>query len=259
MLIDLLRDREIVRVGAAAAVPRYATFKAAASSLVDWEALCIPLIESPQDDLSFVDDQGQAWAYFSTLEFTNEQRKLTIAGLIDPKREIAFFRNGAKIRLSSGQRTYFRFALHFVSFISLGSLVIFDEPETHLHPNLVSQFMVLLYKLLSAFSSVAIIATHSIYVVREAPTHCNHVLKHCESGETSVAEVYLQTLGASPTSLSMAIFGDDTAINHTRVIAKKISRSGQSIGEVISELSGLFSMEMLMEIRALLEAPDASA
>ena len=254
MLVDLLRERE-----GGAGPPRYGAFKASVEGLIPWELLCIPVFDRVDESLTFLDETGAAWAFYGGLEYVGEQRRLTVVGSVDPDREIGFFRDGHPIRISSGQRTFMRFALHFTSFVSDGALVVIDEPETHLHPNLVSQFMLLLSRMLSRYKSIALIATHSIYVVREVPTYCNHLLSRSQDGGLEIDSVYLPTLGASPTSLSMAIFGDDTAAKVSRQIARKIASDGRSILDLIPELEAVVSSEMLMEIRALLEENNATS
>ena len=254
MLVDLLRERED-----SAGPTRYGAFKASVEGLIPWELLCIPVFDRVDDSLTFSDETGAVWAFYSPLEYIGEQRRLMVVGLVDPDREIGFFQEGRPIRISSGQRTFLRFALHFTSFVSDGALVVIDEPETHLHPNLVSQFMLLLNRMLSRYKSIALIATHSIYVVREVPTYCNHLLSRSQEGSLEIGTVYLPTLGASPTSLSMAIFGDDTAARVSSQIARKIASDGRSILELIPELETVVSSEMLMEIRALLEADNATS
>lgn len=53
--------------------------------------------------------------------------------------------------------------------IENGSLLLIDEPETHLHPNFISLIISALHKILTATGSYSIISTHSVYIVREVP------------------------------------------------------------------------------------------
>ncbi|WXG61333.1 AAA family ATPase [Campylobacter concisus] len=52
------------------------------------------------------------------------------------------------------------------------TLVLLDEPESHLHPPLLSSFMRALSDLLMKNNAVAIIATHSPVVLQEVPKSC---------------------------------------------------------------------------------------
>lgn len=106
----------------------------------------------------------------------------------------------------------FRFAAQAVAAIEQGSLLLFDEPETHLHPNFISEFMEILQDLLDATRSAAIIATHSAYIVREVPRERVSVLS-IDGGEVQAAAPCLQTFGASIDTISQFVF-NDTSVSH---------------------------------------------
>lgn len=71
--------------------------------------------------------------------------------------------------MSSGQSILAYFISAALAYLKEGSLVIFDEPEIHLHPNAVALLMQTLQALLQEFNSYAIIATHSPVVIQEVP------------------------------------------------------------------------------------------
>ena len=226
----------------------------ALSGIVTTDYLAIPVLDSCPEYCCFSDLAGGKWAYISKL--SGEQKILDTLGCIDKSREPSFFPlpTQAPIKLSSGQRSIFRFALHFIAHAGVGTLLIIDEPETYLHPNLISDFMMLLYSILEQTRSVAIVATHSAYVVRETPTHCVHVLKKVDEVVTS-HHVYAKTLGASISELSYAVFGDSTVSAYHQKISEEVSRSGLSFEQVIRSYGDIFSASMLVEIRSRLENP----
>lgn len=231
---------------------KWQIFSDALSGIVSMQFLAIPVLESCPEYCCFSDLAGGKWAYISRL--SGEQKILDTFGSIDKFREPSFFPSQlqAPIRLSSGQRSIFRFALHFIAHAGFGTLLIIDEPETYLHPNLISDYMMLLYSILEQTRSVAIVATHSAYVVREAPTHCVHLLEALDGGITS-RHVYAKTLGASVSELSFAVFGDSTASAYYQKISREVSRSGLSFEQVIQSYGDIFSASMLVEIRSRLE------
>lgn len=53
---------------------------------------------------------------------------------------------------------------------SPNSLLLFDEPETHLHPNMIFKLVKSLYKILETEESYAIIATHSPIIIQQVPS-----------------------------------------------------------------------------------------
>jgi len=68
---------------------------------------------------------------------------------------------------SSGENILLFVITKIVSEIRNNSLILYDEPETHLHPNAISDLMTSLFFLLDDFESFCIMATHSPLVVRE--------------------------------------------------------------------------------------------
>ena len=61
------------------------------------------------------------------------------------------------------------------------SIIIFDEPELHLHPNAIANVMRMLYSLLEEFDSYAIVATHSPIILQEIPSRNVSVLRRTEN------------------------------------------------------------------------------
>ena len=57
------------------------------------------------------------------------------------------------------------------------TLVLIDEPETHLHPPLLSAYMRGLSEILIAENGVAILATHSPVVLQEVPKSCVTIIR----------------------------------------------------------------------------------
>lgn len=216
--------------------------------------LALPVTENCPDNFCIRDSSGKKWSHINGME--NEQRSLVILGAIDVEREPSFITKTTQniISLSSGQRSFFRFALHFLTHAGFGTLLIIDEPETYLHPNLVTDYMMLLYKILQKTSSTALIATHSAYVVREVPTHCVHILSR-EKKIASIKKTYLQTLGASVSEISSNVFGDSTVDAYHRQISEKIASTGMPFGEIVENYKDIFNIEMLMEIKDRIANP----
>jgi energy-coupling factor transporter ATP-binding protein EcfA2 len=156
--------------------------------------------------------------------------------------------------MSSGQRSMFHFALHFLNMAGDGTLLIIDEPETYLHPNLVSDYMMLLYNILERTSSIAIIATHSVYVVREVPTHCVHILER-KGKKATISRPYLQTLGANVAEISLAVFGDSTVDAYHRKVSESIAKANMPFEQIVEAYQDIFNVDMLMEIKDRISNP----
>ncbi|CAE6890644.1 ATPase_AAA_core domain-containing protein [Pseudomonas marincola] len=122
---------------------------------------------------------------------------------------VTFLKNGTPVELSSGQRLFCYIVINVAGEIKRDSLVIIDEPELFLHPTLEIEFISLLKKVLSAFSSKAILATHSLAIAREIPTRCVHVFRELEDG-LDVVNPPFETFGGDMQRISTYVFGDDS-------------------------------------------------
>ena len=74
--------------------------------------------------------------------------------------------------LSSGQATILLYITKLVSSINQGSLVIFDEPETFMHPPMLKAFIRAVSEIVNNNKAFCLIATHSPVIIQEIP-HCN--------------------------------------------------------------------------------------
>jgi len=172
----------------------------------------------------------QGRAYFPLFRSLNEQRQLQLVRKVDWSRSPVTFGLGEAPRtLSSGEQAMLRFAAQAVGSIEQGSMLLFDEPETHLHPNYVSDFMSVLHTLLAATKSVAIIVTHSAYIVREVPRQRVRILSLNER-TISIDQPRLQTFGASIDSISQFVFGDsDISHGYQDLLSDWVNRLGPGI------------------------------
>lgn len=107
--------------------------------------------------------------------------------------------------LSSGQAILCHFATALLAWIQPNTLVLFDEPETHLHPNAVASLFLVLTDILSEYDSYAIVATHSPVVIQEIPA--KRVVVFRRDGNLTVAEpLPLESFGESVTEITRHVF-----------------------------------------------------
>ena len=111
------------------------------------------------------------------------------------------------IELSSGQRLFCYIVINVVGQIKNDSLIIIDEPELFLHPTLEIEFISLLKKVLLAFNSKAILATHSLAIAREVPAKCMHVYKKSKK-IIEIDHPPFETFGGDMQRISSYVFGD---------------------------------------------------
>lgn len=229
-------------------------FNDSLSAFMPMDLLAIPVTTDCPGNAYVKDKDGNGWVFVENLY--GEQRTLDILGTIDTSREPSFLTADASrvIEMSSGQRSMFHFALHFLNMAGEGTLLIIDEPETYLHPNLVSDYMMLVYNILEQTSSIALIATHSAYVVREVPTHCVHILQR-KGKVASISRPYLKTLGANVAEISLAVFGDSTVDAYHRKLSEAIAKADMNFQDVLAEYQDIFNVDMLMEIKDRINNP----
>lgn len=122
---------------------------------------------------------------------------------------VQFIKDGAIKSLSSGQRLFMYIVINVVGSIREHSLIVIDEPELFLHPTLEIDFVSLLKSVLKPFKSKAVLATHSLSVVREVPSNCVHIFRDDGNGNgLEIVPPPFETFGGSFQKISSYVFGD---------------------------------------------------
>lgn len=170
-----------------------------------WRGLHLPLTTEEGLDFPVLTWDGRG--YFPVGRTMNEKRNLQLVQHIDLAAQPVLFSGGEARRLSSGETAMLRFAAQSVAAVEIGTLFLFDEPETHLHPSFISAFAEILHRLLRQTRSVALMATHSVFIVRETPSRRVRIIT-TEGGGVTIGLPRLQTFGASLDNISQAVFGD---------------------------------------------------
>lgn len=160
---------------------------------------------------------------------------------------VLFVSNNDVIELSSGQRLFCYIVINVVGQIRNDSLIIIDEPELFLHPTLEIEFISLLKKVLTAFNSKAILATHSLAIAREVPARCMHVFKKTKS-VTEVDHPPFETFGGDMQRISSYVFGD---IRVSKPFSEWVDKKLKELGsqeELIKLLQGEINEEIMIKI-----------
>jgi ABC-type Mn2+/Zn2+ transport system ATPase subunit len=158
--------------------------------------------------------------------------------------------------LSSGQLAFIKFIVQACLFIENGSLVLLDEPETHLHPNFISDFVRILNKLLTLTGSFSIIATHSAYFVREVPRTQVHVFKENSKKSVDIIKPTLKTFGADVGTLSYFVFEDEITNGLIEELITAFQQKGVSKKILLRELETELSSDVIMYLRRKLNIGD---
>ncbi|MDW8759252.1 AAA family ATPase [Streptococcus suis] len=106
-------------------------------------------------------------------------------------------------KLSSGQSTILLYITKLVSSINRGCLVIFDEPETFMHPPMIKAFIRAVAKVCEEEKAFCLIATHSPLILQEIPHKCIYTL----NAEHELRNVSYKTFGENLDSLYKNVYG----------------------------------------------------
>lgn len=150
-------------------------------------------------------------------------------------------------RLSSGHKIVLLSITRLVEVVSEKSLVLIDEPESHLHPPLLSAYIRAVSDLLIDRNAVAITATHSPVVLQEVPTSC--VWKLARSGNTvAAARPELQTFGENVGTLTNDVFALEVTTTGFHRMLTDVAQQHREYETALDEFEG----ELGMEGRAIL-------
>ncbi|RRJ86684.1 hypothetical protein EG240_15940 [Paenimyroides tangerinum] len=141
--------------------------------------------------------------------------------------------NSVSKKLSSGQSILLYIITEIVANIRFDSLIIYDEPETHLHPNAISQLINTIYQLTQEFQSYCIIATHSPIIIRELLSRNVYIVER-ESNVISVRKPLIETFGENLTMITEEIFGNRDVPNQFEKILSRLASEGKSYEEILS-------------------------
>ncbi|MEK6495312.1 ATP-dependent nuclease [Myroides odoratimimus] len=120
-------------------------------------------------------------------------------------KNFAFVSDPSVRLLSSGQSFLMYVITEILANIRENSLLLFDEPEMHLHPNAVSSFIRMLDVLLNQFDSYAIVATHSPIILQEIPSRYVKVFDRVEN-LPYVRSLAMESFGENLDELTEEIF-----------------------------------------------------
>ena len=138
-------------------------------------------------------------------------------------------------RLSSGQNALLYQFCNVAAHIRYDSIILFDEPETHMHPNAITMLMSALYKLLDDFDSYCIIVTHSPLVVREVRSECVYVMTR-EDNHPDITKIGIESFGADTSVIIDEVFGNREAKMPYKTFIREMITDGLSYEDIVQAL-----------------------
>lgn len=159
-------------------------------------------------------------------------------------------------RMSSGHSIVLLTITKLVDTVEEKTLVLIDEPESHLHPPLLSAFTRALADLLSNRNGVAIIATHSPVVVQEVPRSCVWKLTRLRiQGRSDRPE--RETFGENVGILTREIFGLEVAKSGFHEMLEQAVSGGESFDQILLAYKGQLGIEAQAILLALIAARES--
>lgn len=150
-------------------------------------------------------------------------------------------------KMSSGHAVVFMAISRLVEVVQDRTLILFDEPESHLHPPLLSAFIRSLSKLLAKRNGVAIMATHSPVVVQEIPKNCCWVLTRF-GNETDCARPSIETFAENVGKITKEVFKLEMEQSGFHKLLKDKVKEGHSFKDILK----MFKKRIGIEGQALL-------
>lgn len=158
-------------------------------------------------------------------------------------------------KLSSGHAIVLLTLTKLVEYVEEKTLVLIDEPESHLHPPLLAAFTRALSELLLNRNGVAILATHSPVVLQEVPKSCVSILRRTRlTGK--VEKPNTETFGENVGVLTREIFGLEVSKSGYYDLLAKDVQDGKGYEEIITEYKNQLGFEGRAILRALIATQD---
>lgn len=155
------------------------------------------------------------------------------------------------LKMSSGHAIVLLTITKLIEKAGEKTLVILDEPESHLHPPLLSAFTRALADLLSKINGIAIIATHSPVILQEVPRNCVWKLyrsRLSSSCERPDIETFAENVGI----LTREVFNLEVNNSGFHALLSESVNEGKSYEEILAEYDGQIGFEGRAILRALI-------
>lgn len=164
-----------------------------------------------------------------------------------PSKDI--FKERIKDIFSSGQKILFHLLTRLIASIETNSIIIFDEPEIHLHPSAMAELVKVIHELLDTFDSYAIISTHSPMVLQDIP--CDRVTLFERIGNVPrISKLPHETFGENISTLNNIVFGTIGVKELYKEVLEKLSRS-MTFHEVMKLFNNKLSFNAQLYLSAI--------
>lgn len=151
----------------------------------------------------------------------------------------------AFLRWSTGHKIVLHSLACLAAYLEPKSILLFDEPETHLHPPLLAALMHGIRHMLEELDAFGVIATHSPVVAQETLARHVHIVRR--SGmETTIASPLIETFGESIGEITDEVFGlNSDATDYHNILERLVRRH-----KTLEAVEALFDEGLSLQARA---------
>lgn len=150
--------------------------------------------------------------------------------------------------LSSGQHILLYVLTQMFAHIRNNCLILYDEPETHLHPNAISELMNQILALVKQFDSFCIIATHSPLIVQSVQSR-NIIIVEREENEMMIRQLDRESFGENISIITDDIFGNRDVDKDYLFLLRELKNKGMEYEQIIKVLESENELPMSLNIR----------
>lgn len=246
---DAMSCRQIgLREVDAKGVSRSKSFDDLAKEFADSLRHCVP------------DGRADRWRdAMKTLEKDDELfAEADVTSLLEEGNDAVRARKARKLfkDLSSGHAIVLLTVTRLVELVDERTLVLLDEPESHLHPPLLASFIRCLSDLLIRRNGVAIVATHSPVVLQEVPRSCAWKLRRGE--DTAIVErPAIETFGENIGVLTREVFSFQVTNSGFHRLLKQAVDEGSAYLRVLRKFEHQLGDEAKAIVQGLIAARDS--
>lgn len=176
-------------------------------------------------------------------ELMEDEHRQVVNLLLDNKFE--------EINLSSGQHILICTITELIANIENESIILFDEPEIHLHPNAIANVIRMFYRLLDEFNSFAIFSTHSPIILQEIPSKYIRVLDRVEN-ELIVRNPEIECFGNNISEIIFDVFDVKNKESNYKIHLENLSKT-KDFNEILEIFNGNLSLHALIYLKKCLD------
>jgi ABC-type cobalamin/Fe3+-siderophores transport system ATPase subunit len=202
------------------------------------------IINSPQDS------KFQRWK--NAIETLESDLALKNFDLKNIKKYNQEERKKLFLSLSSGHKIIILILTRLIEKVAEKTLVLIDEPESHLHPPLLSSFMNAISKILINQNGVCIMATHSPVVMQELSRECVSIIKRGHEA-ISVTRPNIDTYGENVGTLTREVFNLEVTNTGFYLLLKQHVNQGYSYDGILSDFNDAIGLEGRTILRSLIK------